>query len=224
MTCKETIKALRSLVKKKDDRLFPPLKINDETLGVTLKDIKSLSSKIGKNHALSLELWDAKILEGKILATLIEEPRKVSLEQLSKQVREIKDKTVADYFVKHVVAKTDFLLSRANSWVNMSKPQHVRYTGYLCVSELAHRSIILDNNYFSKHLLIIELQIANARGLIKNGQLDTLLAIGSRNKVLNKKAVKAAKKIGKIKLITGNKQKVVNPFLVLTSDKVQSKL
>jgi len=225
MTCNEAIEELRAYaVDKKEDRLFPPLKINDEVLGVTIKDIKSLATKTGKNHALSLELWDSGIHEGKLLATLIEEPRKVSLEQLSKQVRDIKEKTVVDYFVKHVVSKTDFLLSRANSWTNMSKTQRVRYAGYLCVSELAHRSTILDNNYFSKHLLIIELQLATARGLVKNGQLNALISIGSRNKALNKKAVKTAKKLGEIKLIQGNRTKVFNTHQILTSDKVQTKL
>lgn len=225
MTFNEIIKALRSLVKKKKkDRLFPPLKLSDEVLGVTKKEIRALASKIGKNHELSLELWDASIHEGKLLATLIEEPRKVSLEQLSKQVRDIKDKTVVDYFIKHVVAKTDFLLSRANSWTNMSKPQKVRYAGYLCVSELAHRSTILDNNYFSKHLMIIELQLATARGVIKDGQINTLIAIGSRNKTLNRKAAKFAKKLGPIKLIQGNRHKTIHPYEILTSEKVLTKL
>lgn len=224
MTCKEVIKELRSSNKKKEDRLFPPLKINDEVLGTAIKDVKALAAKIGRNHDLSLELWDAGIHECKLLASLIEEPRKVSLEQLSEQVRDIKEKTIVDYFIKHVVSKTDFLLSRANSWTNMSNTQRVRYAGYLCVSELAHRSTILDNNYFSKHLLIIELQLGTARGLIKEGQLNSLIAIGSRNKILNRKAVKIAKKLGEIKLIQGSRTKKVNPYTILKSEKVQGKL
>ncbi len=225
MTCNEAIKELRSLiVKKKEDRLFPPLKINDEILGVPIKNIRLLASKIGRNHELSLELWETKIHESKLLATLIEEPRKVSLEQLSKQVREIKEKTIADYFIKYIVSKTDFVLSRANSWTNMSKPKYVRYAGYLCVNELSSRSITLDNNYFSKHLLIIELQLNSAKGLIQNGQVNSLIAIGSRNKVLNKKALKIAKKLGDIKLIQGNRSKVVNPHSILSDEKIQSKL
>jgi len=159
------------------------------------------------------------------LATLTEEPKKVSSEQLDKQVREVGTFDLADYFAKNVVAKTPFLLEKANEWTASGQPEFVRRVGYACVCVLAKSSKTLNNNYFSKHLIIIELEINNASNWVKEGQNYALIAIGCRNQALNTKALKVADTIGETTVNYGGTScKTTDAFKILSSEKIQQRL
>lgn len=140
MTYTEVLHTLKTLSSpKKAERLFPRLKVQDKVLGVGLMKLRALSKTIKKDHDRALQLWQSGIHEAKLLATLTEELSKVSEEQMDKQVAEIKTLAVADYFTKNIVAKSPYLLQKANSWVFMDKPLMVRHIGYACVCQLAKK-------------------------------------------------------------------------------------
>jgi len=200
-------------------------KISDKVYAVGLMKLRTIARAAKRNHERALELWDSGVHEGKLLATLTEEPKKVNPAQLDKQVKEIHAFDLADYFAKNVVAKTPFLLEKANEWTAMGQPEFVRRVGYACVCVLAKSSKTLDNNYFVKHLTIIELEIQKASNWVKEGQNYALLAIGRRNQALNTKALKVADTIGEITVNYSNTSyKTTDAFKILSSKKVQQKL
>ncbi len=197
----------------------------DDAYAVGLTKLRAIAREAKRDHERALALWSSNIHEGKILATLTEEPKLVTEDQLEEQVKQIYTFDLADYFAKHVVAKTDFLLEKANEWTHMKQPEWVRRVGYACVCNLAKKSKTLDNNYFQKHLVIIELEMAKASNWVKEGQNYALMAIGSRNKVLNQKALKVAEVVGKIKVDYGDTScKTPDASGYLKSEKVQGKL
>lgn len=195
---------------------------SDKVYAVGLMKLRTIARAAKRNHERALDLWDSGVHEGKLLATLTEEPKKVSLEQLNKQVKEIYTFDLADYFAKNVVAKTPFLLEKANEWTAPGQSEFVRRVGYACVCVLAKSSKTLNNNYFAKHLTIIEIEIQNASNWVKEGQNYALLAIGCRNQALNTKALKVADTIGEITVKYGSTScKTTDAFKILSSGKVQ---
>src|SRR6201998_2398199 len=58
-----------------------------KVFGVSKPKLDALARKIGKNHALGLELWSTGIQDAKILAGLISEPGKVTASQMELWVR-----------------------------------------------------------------------------------------------------------------------------------------
>lgn len=200
-------------------------KTSDKIYAVGLTKLRVIARKAKRDHERALELWSSGVHEGKLLATLTEEPKKVTSEQLDKQVKEIHSFELADYFAKNVVAKTVFLLEKANDWTSQHQPEFVRRVGYACVCVLAKSSKTLDNNYFVKHLTIIELEIQKATNWVKEGQNYALIAIGSRNQALNTKALKVADIIGDITIDYGNTScKTTDAFQILSSEKIQKRL
>src|ERR1039457_6858348 len=51
------------------------------TLGVPVAEIRSLAKQAGRSHELAAELWASGIHEARILATIVEEPARVTREQ-----------------------------------------------------------------------------------------------------------------------------------------------
>jgi len=197
----------------------------NKVYAVGLMKLRAIARAAKRDHERALELWDSGVHEGKLLATLTEEWRAVTSEQLDKQVREIHTFDLADYFAKNVVAKTPFLLEKANEWTAQGQPEFVRRVGYACVCALAKGSKTLDNNYFVKHLTIIEIEIKKASNWVKEGQNYALIAIGCRNQALNTKALKVADTIGEITIDYGNTAcKTTDAFKILSSKKIQQKL
>ena len=193
-------------------------------LSIGIMKLRSAAKKIGRDSDLAHELWNYPALETKVLSTLTEEIHSIKEEKLDDRVKSITSGILVDNFVKNVVAKTPFLFKKANEWTNMRKPDMVRRAGYECVCNLAKLSKVLDNNYFEKHLIVIEVQVKDAINWVKEGQCKALIAIGSRNKILNIKALNVAQKIGVVTVNTTGKPKKVDPGSILMSDRIQKKL
>ena len=59
-----------------------------QALGVSIPTLRKMAKEIGRNHALALAVWDLGIHEARILASMIDEPRLVSAQQMEEWVNE----------------------------------------------------------------------------------------------------------------------------------------
>ena len=91
-----------------------------ESFGIGLTQLRKLAKKVGKNHKLALELWESNNHEMKIIGLLIDEPKKITREQIEEQV----EGTNAGYLA-HVFSSCDATLAKsplafkvANEWIN----------------------------------------------------------------------------------------------------------
>ncbi len=50
----------------------------DNRLGVSVADTRLIVKGTVKNHALALELWKTDVAEGKIVASMVDEPEKLA--------------------------------------------------------------------------------------------------------------------------------------------------
>src|SRR3989338_9099157 len=66
------------------------------TLGISIYTLRKLAREIKKDHELALRLWDSGIHEARILAGFIDEPEKVTEEQLEEWVRDFDSWDVVD--------------------------------------------------------------------------------------------------------------------------------
>ena len=53
----------------------------EQRLGVSVPDMRQIAKELGKNHQLALELWNTGIAEAKIVAALVDDPKKLTDEQ-----------------------------------------------------------------------------------------------------------------------------------------------
>src|SRR5689334_14611349 len=66
------------------------------TLGVSVSEIRKLARRAGRNHQVALELWDSGIHEARILATIVDEPERVTRRQMDSWVKDFDSWDVCD--------------------------------------------------------------------------------------------------------------------------------
>jgi len=63
--------------------------INPEnTYGISIPNLRKLAKEIGKDHVLAQELWSSGIHEAQILASMIDDPKMVTEEQMENWVKD----------------------------------------------------------------------------------------------------------------------------------------
>ena len=60
-----------------------------KSLGIGLTVLRKLAKQIGRDHELALQLWKSDIYDVKIIALLIDEPKKMTWEQAELQVEHL---------------------------------------------------------------------------------------------------------------------------------------
>lgn len=118
MTTESILKQLKSAA---DDRMYAQNQRNgagDNQFGVRLGDIRKIGDKIKKDHALAIELWKTKNIEARLLATLIMEPKKLSVKDLDSLVNSIDFVGEAEWVNSYVVKEHPEKESLREKWMN----------------------------------------------------------------------------------------------------------
>lgn len=86
----EIIKEIKLLKNEKNIEGMARYGINSHNnYGVSVSTLRQMGKKIGKNHDLAIELWGSGIHDARLLATIIGEPDKLTVEQAEKMVSEV---------------------------------------------------------------------------------------------------------------------------------------
>lgn len=202
-------------------------KTGDENLssyGIGVNQLKKLAKKIGKEHELALELWKQPNYEAKTIATLVEEPKKVTKEQAENQIEDTSFRLLSYSYCSNLLSKVDFKSELAVEWT-LSNDDIKRRCAYLLLYHIAKEENNLTEDFFVSYVNLIEEKIQEEENFVKDAMNNALLKIGERSKALNEKAIGVAKSIGRIEVDYGdNSCRPVDVVKHLSSEKVQKKL
>lgn len=195
MTQKEVILYLKNNSNPKDREGMARFGINPKyALGVRVPVLRKLAKKIGKNHKLAEELWESKIHEARILASMIEEPKEVTEKQMEEWVKEFNSWDLCDQCCMNLFDKTNMAWDKAKEWPKR-KEEFVRRAGFALMACLAVHDKKAKDEDFLKFFPIIKKYSTDERNFVKKAVNWTLRQIGKRNINLNKKSIELAKEI-----------------------------
>ncbi|MBA4853380.1 DNA alkylation repair protein [Emticicia sp. BO119] len=103
MTLSETLEKLKSLGCEEMRKQNIKRGARTNQFGVKLGDIRPIAKKIKINNQLALELWDTGIIDARLLATLIINPKKLTNEIINEMVKSEKFVQVADWLYSYVI-------------------------------------------------------------------------------------------------------------------------
>ena len=87
MDTESILKKLKSKASQKNREGMARFGINTEkALGVSVYEVRALAKELPKNHKLAKELWNTRVHEAMILASLVEEPEKITEKQMDSWV------------------------------------------------------------------------------------------------------------------------------------------
>src|SRR5438094_10489148 len=108
----------------------------NKSLGVTVTQLRKLSRKIGKNHELAQRLWRTGIHEARILAGMIEEPARVTEDQMEEWGSDFDSWDVVDGSCGNLFDKTPFAVGKAREW-SMRGEEYVKRAGSVLMAGIA---------------------------------------------------------------------------------------
>ena len=85
---------------------------SSNSFGVSVPKIRTLAREVGRDHQLALKLWDTGLHDARLLASMVDDPAKVTIDQMDKWVRDF-DSWVVDGSCGNLFDKTPFAVSKA---------------------------------------------------------------------------------------------------------------
>jgi 3-methyladenine DNA glycosylase AlkD len=164
------------------------------TYGVSIPALRKMAREIGKSHLLASELWSSGVHEGRILATMIDEPSRVTSIQMDRWAKDFDSWDVCDQCCSNLFDKTKFAWKKVVEW-SSSKEEFVKRAGFALIAALTVHDKEASDAQFARLLPLIERGSADERNFVKKAVNWALRQIGKRNENLNRLAIRAAKRI-----------------------------
>jgi len=206
-------------------------------LGVSIWELRKLKKDIGTDHALAQKLWNSGIHEARILASFIDDPKKVTEKQLDRWVSDFDSWDIVDQ-VSELIAHSPYVLKKIREWSTHEEParnathsvaggEFIKRTAFSLIAELAWWEKKMTDKDFEKFFPIIKKASTDERNFVKKAVNWALRNIGKRNKTLNKRAIQVAKEIQSASRRTNSKSArwiAADAIRELTDEKVQKRL
>ena len=167
-----------------------------EQLGVSVAVLRATGRPHRRDHGLALELWETKILEAMVLATVIDDPRQITRGQMEHWVRACDNWALTDA-AAFLFDRTDFAEAKAHAW-SKRPGEFVKRTGFALMAGLAVHRKELPDGIFLRFLPVIRREATDGRNFVKKAANWALRQIGKRNVRLRRAAIAEAKRIGRI--------------------------
>ena len=198
MQYEDVLKKLKSLSDPKAVEGMARFGINPEnTYGVSVPNLRKIAKETGKDHALAQQLWTSGIHEARILASMVDDPKMVTEEQMESWVKDFDSWDVCDQCCMNLFDKTSFAYGKAMEW-SAREEEFIKRASFAMMACLAWHDKNADDKQFKPLLPIIQREAADNRNFVKKAVNWALRQIGKRNLYLNGKAVETAKEIQEI--------------------------
>ena len=197
-----------------------------KTFGIGLTKLRKFAKSVGKDAALSRQLWNSNIYEMKIISLLIDDPKMVTIEQAEAQVEQLQGGYLAHVFSScdATLAKVPFVVELADKWINSDDPVRQR-CGYGLLYEISKnkKKSAPDDAYFLEHIQRIDETFEGQPISTLMAMASALMGIGKRSRILNKAALEVAHKIGPIDFDPDGRCDPMDVAKHLTSEYLQNK-
>jgi 3-methyladenine DNA glycosylase AlkD len=198
MNYEEIIEKLHSMSNPKNVEGMARYGINpSNNLGISIYQLRPIAKEIGKDHNLALKLWESGIHDARLLACFIDDPDKVASEQMDSWAGDFDSWDICDQACTSLFDQTPHAWEKIFEWAKR-KEEFVKRGAFSLIAGLAVHDKKTSEKKFEELFKIIIRESTDERNYVRKAVNWALRNIGKRNKVLNKKAIQAARKIKKI--------------------------
>ena len=103
---------------------------NSNAFGVSLPNIRKLAKSIKKDHQLTLELWATGIHECRVLASLVDDPKMVTPEQMDNWTADFYSWDVCDQVCGNLFDRTPYAIEKALKY-SRSEKEYIKRAGFV---------------------------------------------------------------------------------------------
>lgn len=116
----------------------------------------------------------------KILATIVDDPKKVTIEQADKWTSDLYSWDLCDQLSVNLLSKTDFATELIDRYIN-SKHEFVKRTAFVITASIATNHKNSSDQFFHSYIELVVANCNDNRNYVKKGANWALKNIGKRN-------------------------------------------
>jgi 3-methyladenine DNA glycosylase AlkD len=198
VTLDETLDRLRSLGSPRNVKGMARFGIRSaKVYGVATPDLRRLARQIGRDHRLATRLWVTGIHDARVLASMVEDPEKVTARQMDRWARDFDSWAVCDACCCHLFPRTPFAWSKGVAWSTRPE-EYVKRAGFALMAYLAVHDKDATDADFKALLPILRREAGDPRNFVKKAVNWALRQIGKRNAALNAAAIRTAQELRRL--------------------------
>ncbi len=204
MTCQEIINQLQALASEKHKANVTKLGIPEEnSIGVSTAEIRTLAKSIEKSQDLAYELWQSGYHEARLLAVLLFDKKKMTLHEVDALMSDVISWDLCDHLCKNLIVKMKDFDQLITQWITSEHTYQKRGAFTLMASAAIHKKDITEET-LDAYLALIQEHSKNEQDHIKKSVSWALREIGKHDFDTNEKALLLAHNLKK----HGNKAQI----------------
>jgi 3-methyladenine DNA glycosylase AlkD len=167
---------------------------SDHALGVPMNKIQQVALQLGRDHALAAALWATGVYEARLLASLVDDPAKVTPAQMERWCRDFDNWAVVDTVCFKLFDQSPHAFAKIEQWHDRTGEFQKR-AGYVLMACVAAHNDTATDTHFRRWLPFIERGARDDRNFVKKGVSWALRMIGRQSAPLHAAAVALARKL-----------------------------
>ncbi len=197
----EALKRLKAYGTAQNLKIYARHGFTGKMFGVSYANLAILQKEIKQDQKLADQLWATGNLDAMVLATKIADPSSFNGAKLDQWIKGVRDRGTAGAF-SNVVGASPVGKSRVMKWIK-SKEEWTAICGWYSVCDLSRLDDVLSQSECEKLIAHIEKNIHKASNWVRYAMNNALISLGIVSPGMEKKAVAAAKRIGKVEVDHG---------------------
>lgn len=197
----EVLRELEACGTEQNRKIYRRHGIGENMYGVSFANLGKLKKKIKVDHELAQQLWATGNHDARALATMIADPAQLNGKLLEAWAKDLSNYVITDLF-SGLVSQTPLARQKMEQWMK-SKNEWIGQAGWNLLGRLAMNDQDRPDEFFENYLGVIEREIHRRQNRVKHAMNGVVIAIGIRNRKLERKALAAAKRIGKVEVDHG---------------------
>jgi 3-methyladenine DNA glycosylase AlkD len=167
---------------------------SDNAFGVSVGTLRKEAKRIGRNHSLADGLWKTGHYEARMLATMIDEPEKVTPAQMDRWCRDFDNWAIVDTACFALFDKTADAWKMVERWAKL-KGEFQKRAAFALIWGLTVHDKRSGDEPFLNGLKLMEGAATDERNFVRKAVNMALRATGKRNAALHAAAVATAQRL-----------------------------
>jgi 3-methyladenine DNA glycosylase AlkD len=168
--------------------------VTTRAYGVPIARMLGFAKKQPKDHALAAALWKTGRYEARLLASMLDDPKKVTRAQMDAWARDFDNWGVCDTVCWHLFDLTPFAWEKARRWAT-SRDEFVKRAAFALMAGRVRHDKQLPDAAFLELLPLIGAGAADDRNFVMKGVSWALRRIGGRSPKLHAASVALARRL-----------------------------
>jgi len=193
-TLTKILSELNALSNEAAARIYSKTVVDEKVLGVNRGPLRKLAKTYMPNHALGLELWSTPILETRLMATMILEPKKLSIQDLDALIVQTRSISMIDELTLSVLEEFNDPKTLYEAWLHHPDLVHQR-VAWNSMIVLVHRKRISEKEA-DELIGYIETHLVDSEEVVRYAMNRTLVEIGVNYPELTERCLNIGERLG----------------------------